>query len=298
MESYDNYDNWLSNIYGEQSYTNQQMTWLNNTVDQFPDYAKVLFHHYDFSDQLDLNALDIDLSLWGHIHYNSGSIYTQPYSLATRSVCDGNRSYRVVRVNGQQFTPYATSYAGSSGTGIYHFFLPSNTGVADSVMAMVTNNQAIAFDSAELKFVMPSGNTGYSVSNGVLEQVDRSGAKNVCYVRCNIPANSSMSVSIKATGVANNDPLAPESTPAINACYPNPAKNRATLEISSPKDLPGTQVQIYNIKGQLVQETPMSAMRSGVNNIDLNLLPSLGSGIYFLQLKDYHLKPSKIVITR
>jgi len=297
LESYDNYDSWLSNIYGDQSYTNQQMTWLNNTVDQFPDYAKVLFHHYDFSDQLDLNALDIDISLWGHIHYNSGSLYNQPYSLATRSVCDGNRSYRVVKVNGQQFTPYATSYAGSSGTGIYHFFLPSNTGVADSVVAMVTNNLAIGFDNALIKFIMPAGNTGYTVTNGVLEQVDRSGAKNVCYVRCNITANSCINVSIKATGVANDDPLAPEVTPAFNGCYPNPAKDCTTLEISSPKNLAGTRVQLYNIRGQMVQEVPISAIHSGVNSISLNLLPSLGSGIYFVRLNDYNLKPYKIVIT-
>ncbi|HNQ44348.1 MAG TPA: hypothetical protein PKI59_07950, partial [Candidatus Cloacimonadota bacterium] len=85
---------------------------------------------YDFSDQINLSALGLDMGLWGHIHYNSGSIYTYPHDLSTRSVCRGNRSYRVIRVNGSQLTPYNTIYAGSSGNNVSVSFYPSNTGVA------------------------------------------------------------------------------------------------------------------------------------------------------------------------
>ena len=66
LESYDNYDYWRPNIYGNTSYTNQQIAWLNNTLSLFPNYKKVLFHHYDFQEQLSLSALGIDMSLWSY----------------------------------------------------------------------------------------------------------------------------------------------------------------------------------------------------------------------------------------
>jgi hypothetical protein len=110
--------------------------WLNSTLDAHPEHRKVLFHHFDFQDQLDIVNLGLDVSLYGHIHSNSGSIGSYPYSLATRSVCDGNRAYRVVRVSNAGFFPLNTIYAGSNGSNIHISYLPANNATADSVMAM------------------------------------------------------------------------------------------------------------------------------------------------------------------
>ncbi|MBP7310161.1 MAG: metallophosphoesterase [Candidatus Cloacimonetes bacterium] len=296
LEAYDNYDNWLSYIYGAESFTAQQMAWLSATVNQFPNHAKVLFHHYDFNEQLSLNSLGIDMALWGHIHRNSGSIYTQPYNLATRSVCDENRSYRVIRVNGEQLTPTNTIYAGSSGTGIYNYWIPSNTGVADSVLAIVTNNQPLAFENTLLKFVMPHNNTGYNVTNGILEQVDRSGEKNVCYVRANVLANSSLYVSVAANGVSTEDPSLTPSLLQISAIYPNPMRYRASLELTSDKSRSVT-VELYNHKGQKVQEL-QARLNPGKTNLSFVPAPELGSGIYFLKLQQHPGKPLKVVIVK
>lgn len=296
LEAYDNYDNWLSYIYGAESFTAQQMAWLNATVSQFPNHAKVLFHHYDFNDQLNLNALDIDLALWGHVHYNSGSIYTHPYNLATRSVCNENRSYRIIRVTGDQISPANTIYAGNSGTGIYNYWLPSNTGVADSVLAIITNNQPLAFENTLLKFVMPHSNTGYNVTNGTLEQVDRSGNNNVCYVRANLQANSSLYVSVSANAVGNIDPSLAPSLLQISAIHPNPLRNHASLEILSDKNRWVT-VELYNQKGQMVQEL-QAGLNPGKTNLHFSPASELSSGIYFLKLKHHPGKPLKVVIVK
>lgn len=296
LEAYDNYDSWLSYIYGAESFTAQQMAWLNATVSQFPNHRKVLFHHYDFQEELNLNALDVDMALWGHIHYNSGSIYTQPYNLATRSVCDGNRSYRVIRVDNDQVIPYNTLYAGNSGTGIYNYWIPSNTGVADSVLAIVNNNQSMAFENTLLKFVMPHANTGYNVTGGILEQVDRSGDKNVCYVRANVGANSSLYVSVSANGVSNNDPSLTPSLLQISAIYPNPVRYSASLELTSDKSRSVT-VELYNHKGQKVQEL-QARLNPGKTNLSFVPAPELSSGIYFLKLQQHPGKPLKVVIVK
>lgn len=296
LEAYDNYDNWLAYIYGTESFTAQQMAWLNSTVSQFPNHSKVLFHHYDFQEELNLSALDIDIALWGHLHYNSGSIYSQPYNLSTRSVCDGNRSYRIIRVNGEQITPYNTIYAGSSGTGIYNYWIPGNTGVADSVRAIVNNNQPLAFENTLLKFVMPARNTGYNVTNGVLEQVDRSGAKNIVYVKVNVAANSSINVSVAANGVSAEDPYLTPSLMQISAIYPNPLRSHASLEIVSDQNR-SVSVELYNQKGQKVQE--LTAMLSpGKTNVSFTPAAQLHSGIYFLKLKHHPGKPQKVVIVK
>ncbi|MDD4308802.1 MAG: metallophosphoesterase [Candidatus Cloacimonetes bacterium] len=298
LEAYDNYDAWRPNIYGYESFTDQQMLWLSDTVSLFPGYNKVLFHHYDFQEELNLGALDIDLSLWGHVHYNSGSTSSPPYSLSTRSTCDGNRAYRVIRINNNTITPYNSVYAGTSGTNIYTYYLPSNTGVADSVMAIVTNNQGLSFENTLLKFLMPAGNTGYEVTNGVLEQVDRSGSKNVCYVRVNLGANTSKYVSIKNNGVANEDPLAIAAPLRISSCYPNPLSFRGEIDIFSDKANLSTTVELYNVKGQKVQQLELNSLKRGSNLVSFTPASGLGSGIYFLRLKDTNTKPYKLILLK
>ena len=298
LEAYDNYDAWRTNIYGYESFTDQQMLWLNNTVNMFPSYSKALFYHYDFQDELNLNSLDIDLALWGHVHYNSGSINNPPYNLSTRSTCNGNRAYRLIRVNNNQFTPRNSLYAGSSGTNIYAYYVPSNTGIADSVMAIVNNNQSEAFDNTLLKFNMPAGNSSYTVTNGVLEQVDRSGSKNVCYVRVNLGANTSRNVSIKVSGVANEDLVEQVSALSIVSCYPNPMRGSGEIVIESDKANMSATVELFNVRGQKVQQLEINSLKRGDNLVNFTPGTGLSSGIYFLRLKDTNTKSYKLILLK
>lgn len=252
MESYDNYDNFRSYIYGSSSYTLNQMNWLQSTLQLYPGYKKVLFHHYDFLSQLNLTSLGLDMSLWGHVHSNQGSISNQPYDLATRSVCDGNRAYRIVRVNGNQLLPMNTIYAGNSGQNLSHSFFPSNYGIADSVYAVVINNQNMSFENTLLRFVMPPGSGDFRIYGGVLEQVDYSGTNPVCYVRVALGTGTS-TVAVKAGSVNNQDYFDVPAAISIMPPYPNPFSNISTLQLSVPKGQ-SFGVQVYNLRGQMLRE--------------------------------------------
>lgn len=264
MESYINYDNFRSYIYGGQSYTINQMNWLNSTLALYPSYTKVLFHHYDFSDQLNLSTLGINMSLWGHVHSNQGSITVQPYNLATRSVCDGNRAYRIIRVNGTQLLPTTTIYAGTNGQNISHSFYPNNYGLVDSVHAVIVNNQNMPFENTLLTFKLPYGSSDFSVLGGVLEQVDNSGDKVVCYVRVNLGASTTANVSIKANSVSINDPVLVPAALSFKNTYPNPFGSQVNIVLDSEKHSLYS-VQIYDLRGRLVRQ--LFKGRSGVGEL-------------------------------
>ena len=282
LESYDNYDNWRPNIYGGQSFIYDQIYWLNQRLSLHPDKTRVLFYHYDFSDQLNLSALGVDLALWGHIHYNSGSVSAYPCNLGTRSVCDGNRSYRVIRVNGTQLQPLKTIYAGSNSQALNVIWFPSNTAVADSVAAMFNNNQSVAFEHSLLKFRMPPGSCSYSVTNGTLLQVDRSDRENICYVHVDLPAMQSRVVSVSAqSGTASEDPLQPE-IPLILDTWPNPFA--ASLNINLDTRFAQPRVRIYNLRGARIRDLVVST--DGANCVwDGNLESGqpAPAGIYLLR---------------
>lgn len=296
LEAYNNYDNFRTYIYGSDSFTNKQMSWLSNTLAAHPEHQKVLFHHYDFQGQLSLGSLGVDMALFGHTHSNSGSVSFYPYNLSTRSVCDGNRAYRVVRVSENSFSPLNTIYAGSNGANINISYLPANNATADSVMAVVRNNQPVAFENTLVKFKMPAGTTGYDVEGGVLEQVDRSGNYNVCYVRVNLLAYSTRYVSISANGVSNQDAARIPSPVQISGLYPNPLRSNGKLELNSEKAMQKISLELYNLRGQKVQVLEFHNLTQGSN--ELPLLIDQQSGIYFLRIKEFPATVHKLVIAK
>jgi hypothetical protein len=290
LESYDNYDNYLPSVYGSNSFTASQMSWLQADLTASNAETKVLFDHYDFDEELNLGLLNVDLNLWGHIHYDSGSTTTEPYNLATRSVCDGNRSYRIVRVENTTLTPYPTTTAGSSGTNIRVSFTPDNYGFADSVSASVYNSQFITFENSLVRFVMPSSQTAqYTVTNGVLEQVDRSGSKNICYVRVNLTNNSTVNVTIASNETANEDSVIPSAALKFTGIYPNPFSREANISIAGVKGA-NLSLKIYNLKGELVKSVFQGKQASESQNFRWDGLNANGqaspSGIYLIKLSD------------
>lgn len=299
LEVYDNYDNYLPNIYGSSSFTNRQMQWLQADLAASGAATKVLFHHYDFAGQLNLSALGIDMALWGHIHYDTGSLTTQPYNLSTRAVAGGYRSYRIIRVNGTSLQPYATINAGSNGNKIQISFYPHNYGYADSVAAVLVNNQPLSFEHSLVKFMMPSGNTDYTVTGGVLEQVDRSGEHNVCYVRVNLAAYSTQTVTIKDNTTAADDNVLPTAALILNSIYPNPFTQRATISVGNPKagDL---SVKIYNLKGELLRTVHEGRTAYGNHYYHWDGRDHRGracpSGVYFIRVADGRQSVSRKVI--
>ncbi len=296
LEAYNNYDSFMYNIYGATSFTDQQMQWLAADLQQHAgSAAKVLFYHYDFDDQIDLIELGVDMALWGHNHYNSGSLNSQPYNLSTQSACNGNRTYRVIYVDNDVLQPTQTVAAGANSNNLQTVFSPANNGLADSVYCYLHNAHDLSFNEAQLKFIMPGEADDYSVYGGQIMQIDQSGEFAVCYVKVSIPANGAISVSMVAeTQTKVEDQLLPELIQLTN--FPNPFNPTTEIrfQISEVGVSQSAEIVIYNVKGQKIKtirpslchpETIKGRGRFSViwNGDDENSNP-VASGIYLYKL--------------
>jgi hypothetical protein len=271
MEAYLNYDSYMYNIYGSESFTDLQMQWLENDLSlASASESQVLFYHYDFSEQIDLGELEIEMALYGHIHSNSGNITSPPYNLSTESTCDGNRAYRVINVNNGILEPTNTVYAGWDGEDLNATFTPANNGSADSLFCYIENSQNLNFTEAQLRFIMPANAEEYLVYNGTVNQIDESGEFAVCYASVDIPANGNTSVSVVADFNASaENPLVPQDFQLTN--YPNPFNPSTTISFLLTQISSFVTLEIYNLKGQKVKSLPVTL--SGVE----------GSGNDYLQ---------------
>jgi len=196
LEAYDNYDSWRYTIYGATSFIDGQIAWLNDIISSTdPSKTIVLFNHYDFQSELNIAALGIDMNLYGHIHYDDGSIYTYPYNLATDNVCDGDRSFRIVHYDSMGLHPQLTFHAGSSGQNLSVNYMPANDGQHDTVTAVIANNYAYTFSDGQIVFKMPHAD-GFIINNGELWQTIELDSFDLCYVKIPLANNSVTAVTI------------------------------------------------------------------------------------------------------
>jgi hypothetical protein len=308
MEAYLNYDSYMYNIYGDESFTYLQMQWLENDLNQASgSESQVIFYHFDFSEQIDLQDLDIEMVLYGHIHSNSGSITSPPFNLATESTCDGNRAYRVINVNDESLEPTNTIYAGWDGEELIATFSPENNGSVDSLFCYIENSQNLSFTDAQLKFIMPAGAEEYLVYNGTLTQIDDSGEFAVCYVSLNLLANENTSVSVVADlNASAENPVVHHNLQLTN--YPNPFNPSTTISFSITQTSSIVTLGIYNLKGQKIKDISTSLCHPEFieeqgeieysviwNGTDDNGI-EVSSGIYFIKLKSGDQESSKKIM--
>jgi len=201
LEAYKNYDRWQKEIYGKNSFTSGQLEWLKSDLESASGSAgQVLFYHFDFNSELDLNSLGVEMALWGHTHRDAGDINSGvPYSISTRSSCDGNRSYRLIRVSGSTFKPSQTISAGKNGDNLNVKFEPANNGLNNTVTALIENSFDEQFEDAILRFQMPLTDKEVKVTDGEVLQIDKSGSSAVYYVKVNIQPQSKKMVTITFT---------------------------------------------------------------------------------------------------
>ncbi|PLX17039.1 MAG: hypothetical protein C0599_14275, partial [Salinivirgaceae bacterium] len=185
METSDNYDSYLYEIYGSQGFIPSQLTWLNNELSSNQDKTNVLFYHFDFNDDINLETLGADMALWGHTHGNTDD-YVHPYDIGTDNVCDETMAYRMIRVNNAELAPENTIYVNSIGENLTIEYNEENNGLFDSLSATITNNHDKTFQHGVVKFIMPLSEYGYTVTNGTLEQIIAAGNYNICYINVNI----------------------------------------------------------------------------------------------------------------
>jgi hypothetical protein len=255
MEAYDNYDSFMYNIYGYNSFTSGQIDWLEADLQQHSaSQNRVLFYHFDYQDQIDLYDLDVDLALWGHIHSSEGSVSEPPYDLATAGTCDGNRAYRIIEVENNVLQPKQPISAGWNGDILSAEFIPDNYGSADSLYCLIENQHNLQISDALLKFNMPANADNYLVYNGDIEQIDNSGETSVCYVKYDIPANSEVEVSVVAQfDVANSELPNPQKVGMQN--YPNPfnPSTQIRFQLAELDNINSISIEIYNSRGQKIR---------------------------------------------
>jgi len=253
LESYDNYDGYMYYVYVDESFIPPQFIWLDNDLQNSSgSESRVLFYHFDFADQINLSSLGVDMALWGHIHHNSGSIYSYPYNLATDNTCDEDRSYRIIKVDNGDLQPENTVKAGENGENVDINFFPANNGLYDSVSAVINNDHYLDFENGLVKFIMPKGEFWYSVNNGILKQVDKSGQFAVCYVKVNIPATDVKTVSIKvdtSLSVRSRGNISPVT---VYQNYPNPFSSETTIRFWLGQQ-DKVNLEIYDISGNIIR---------------------------------------------
>jgi hypothetical protein len=288
LEAYINYDSYRDDIYGSDSFTSTQISWLqHNLFDADQSISKVLFYHKDFSGQINLSYLGVDMALWGHDHRNSGDINVHPYNLSTDAVNNGERTFRLIRVEDGVLHPSYTNYAGGSGNNLTVTYTPSNSGQADTVTAEVINSQYQEFEHGMLKFIMPNKGFGFAVENGVLDQVVRSDSTAVCYVSVNIPTYNSISVKVSTdTTLAIQDDGVIHGF-ALRQNYPNPFNPATRIEYSLAKRSEVT-LTIYDILGREVIQLVKDHLEPGDHSANWDGRTATGeqapTGIYIARL--------------
>ncbi|MGQ9811278.1 MAG: metallophosphoesterase [bacterium] len=193
LEAYINYDGWRSDIYGSKSFTNKQLQWLQSDLKSAGSKIKVLFYHHDFSNQINLYSLGVDMSLSGHAHSNQDD-WSHPYQIVTSAVCDGRRTYRLIRFSRGTLLPSRAVSAGADGTNLTVSYSPANDGTNLSVKAQIINKMNERFEHALLRFIMPKIPGIPHIEGGKIRQIDSTGQYSVWYVSVDIIQYSQQSV--------------------------------------------------------------------------------------------------------
>ena len=273
LEAYDNYDSYMYDVYGDYSFISSQLTWLNNDLAAAGDKTKVLFYHYDFKGEMDLSALGVDMALWGHTHTDAEDA-THPYNISTASVCDENRTFRVIRVNNGSLQAESSVHTHSSGDMLTLTYNTVNDGSLDVVSATIQNNYDLSFNHGLVKFVMPSSEFGYDITNGRLMQVMDNGSTVVCYVEVTIPASDEITVTIQKKTESNIISLyeIQYTDEAGDGTYPS-ALNNQTVTTG------GIVTAINYLGGRFFISSSQGGAWNGILVYDENYTPAIGDSI-------------------
>lgn len=289
LEAYNNYDDWRYSIYGTDSFTSAQVSWLQaDLAAASGSAAQVLFTHYDFANELNLSTLGLEMSLAGHTHSNGGSLTTRPYDLITAATCDGKRTFRLVRVAGSEITPRATLAAGATGQNLRVTWTPANDGSNEMVTAQVINTYAERFQNGLLKFRLPKGPGDYLVEGGTLLQVDLSGAVAVVHVEVDIAASATTTVTAWYDALAGVTPSGPADLPRLEAVYPNPFNPRVEAAYELPRRA-AVRLTVHDARGRQIAVLVDEALPAGRHLAVWDGRDGDGagapSGVYFLRLE-------------
>jgi hypothetical protein len=264
----------------------------------------VLFYHFDFRHELNLNALGVEMALWGHIHRDEGSIHTQPYDLATNNVTGGERSYRLIRVSNGVVEPTATVSAGADGGNLRVQYSPANNGQHETVTAELSNDLNERFEHGQLRFIMPNQAGSFVVNGGTLLQVDDSGEFAVCYVGVDIQPTSTVQVTVTLDliGVDPGGTAGAPPAPSLSQNVPNPFRPGTTLRyaLAHPTHV---RLAIYDVTGREIRVLVDAVRPSGTSTVTWDGRDAHGrpasAGIYLARLEvEGRILTRKLVLMR
>ncbi|MFA7332278.1 MAG: metallophosphoesterase [Candidatus Delongbacteria bacterium] len=199
LQAWDNYDSWRPEIYGETSFIQEQLEWLQSDLAASPAPHKVLATHFDFAGQIPAGHQGLELILMGHIHSNSGEGGAAPWRLTTEACTDGGRAYRIIEVGPGGLTPRPTQFAGVAGERLRTEWSAPNDGTADSLCATVVNQQTLAFPRARLVFRLAPGLRDVDVQGGRLLRMEAESGATRVDVEVDLPAAAQTTVQVRGT---------------------------------------------------------------------------------------------------
>jgi calcineurin-like phosphoesterase family protein/flagellar hook capping protein FlgD len=222
LEAYINngsYDSYMTNIWGAQSMTPEQMNWLAADVATVPaGHSKLAFFHYDFGGTLGNGspaanfsqfnnpaALGLDGVIWGHNHgVAEGNRTARPFNLGLQAIIDGRRTFRIFRVSNGVMSPGPMHHSGGSSStptdSLTVTWSGANDGTRSGLTATVLNRFGEAWEHARLLFVLVDHDSSFAASGGTLVETLRQGGRANVYVDCTLPAGGTTVVSVLPAG--------------------------------------------------------------------------------------------------
>lgn len=323
METYINngaYDHYRQDIWGAQSFTAEQMSWLSSDLAAVPaGRAKLLFYHYDFGgtmpngspganfSQINPGALGLSGAIWGHNHgVSEGALGAQPFNLGLQAVIDGRRAFRIFRVSGTTITPGPMHKAGGSS------FTPTdslttvwngpNNGTRSQLTATVTNRYQETWDRAQLVFHMVDHDSTYVATGGTIRQAIESPGRFALYVDAVLPATGVKTVSVSAIPTSV-DP-GPAARFALGAPIPNPfhpSLAALTVRFAVPAETEA-EIAIFDLSGRLVARAFSGRATAGEHTAEWDGRETGGArvktGLYLVRLRAAGLMATrKLVLT-
>ena len=314
LEGYINngsYDSYMTAIWGAQSMSQEQMSWLAADVSAVPaGRTKLAFFHYDFGGTLgnglpapnfsqfsNPTALGLDGVIWGHNHgVAEGNRTARPFNLGLQAVIDGRRTFRIFRVTDGVITPGPMHHSGgSSGTptdSLVAAWDGPNDGTRARLTATVLNRFGEAWEHARLLFVLADHDSSFAATGGTLAQTIRHGGHVNVYVDCTLPAGATTVVSVAPeaplpVGVGGAIAVASDLDPPAPSPF-RPGAGPLTVRFSLPRAGHAT-VTVMDIAGRRVARMVDGPQEAGVRSLTWNGRGSAGemlpAGVYLVRLQ-------------
>jgi hypothetical protein len=253
LEAYINsgsYDHYLQSIWGAQSFTAEQMSWLAADLAAVPaGHAKLLCYHYDFGGTLPNGspgasftqiypiALGVDGAIWGHNHgVAEGNRAARPFNLGLQAVIDGQRTFRIFRVSGNTITPgpmhHAGGGAGTPADSLASAWSGPNDGTARALAVTVVNRYGERWEHSRVVFHLADHDSEFTATGGSIAEVIRAGGVAHVFVDCVFNAGATTPVSVvPSRPIAKVTDASPPGL-AFARPVPNPWRGTGTVALS------------------------------------------------------------------